>query len=95
MSTQSGQGIQDLLSQGRSWEQNGEYSRAISTYLSITLQHSNDHSLLKKIWTKAVDLAVKFVPGKSLDVTSLVCDRLANISCYEEVTIVLWFPYCV
>lgn len=88
MSSQSGQDVQDLLSQGQSWEQNGEHSRAITTYLSITVQHCTDHDLLKKTWNKAVELAVKFVPSKSVDVTALVCDRLANIGCYEEVPIV-------
>ena len=85
MSSQSGQDIHDLLSQGQSWEQNGEHSRAITTYLSITAQHCDDHDLLKKTWSKAVELAVKFVPSQSVDVTALVCDRLANIGCYEEV----------
>lgn len=85
MSSQSGQDVQDLLSQGQSWEQNGEHSRAITTYLSITVQHCSDQELLKKTWSKAVELAVKFVPDKSVDVTALVCDRLANIGCYEEV----------
>ena len=89
MSSQSGQDIQDLLSQGQSWEQNGEHSRAITTYLTITVQHCSDHELLKKTWSKAVELAVKFVPSKSVDVTALVCDRLANIGCYEEVLIVV------
>lgn len=28
---------------------------------------------------QAVDLAVKFVPGRAVDIAALVCDRMANM----------------
>ena len=42
-----------------------------------------------------MELAVKFVPSKSVDITALVCDRLANIGCYEEVLIIVVLLYTI
>ena len=73
-----------LLGQGRTWEQSGEYSRAIDFYLQLTTQNCQDQDLLQDTWEKAVDLSLKFVPERSVDVVALVSDRLANMGRYVQ-----------
>lgn len=75
----------DLLSQARTWEQNGEHSRAIDIYLQLTTANCPSHDLLQESWEKAVDLAIKFAPSRSADVVSLVSDRLANMGRFIQV----------
>ena len=43
---------EDLLAQGRTWEQSGEYSRAIDFYLQLTTQNCQDQDLLQDTWEK-------------------------------------------
>ena len=43
----------DLLSQALTWEQNGEYSRAIELLLQLTTQNCDDHDVLQQSWEKA------------------------------------------
>ena len=75
----------DLLSQARTWEQNGEHSRAIDIYLQLTTANCPSHDLLQESWEKAVDLALKFTPSRSADIVSLVSDRLANMGRFIQV----------
>ncbi|XP_019854623.1 PREDICTED: intraflagellar transport protein 172 homolog isoform X2 [Amphimedon queenslandica] len=84
MAARSGKNYQDLLSQAKTWESSGEYSRAISTYLLLTVQNCENQDILIQSWNKAVDLCVKFAREKEADVVKLVCDRLANINRYSE-----------
>jgi intraflagellar transport protein 172 len=84
MATAFGNNTDDIISQAHSWEQSAEYRRAVEMYLKLTTQNCSDHSLLKKCWLKAVDLASKFIQDKALDVVALVCDRMTNIEEYDQ-----------
>ena len=75
----------DLLSQARTWEQSGEHSRAIDVYLQVTSSNCPDHDVLQDSWEKAVDLSLKFAPTRSVDVVTLVSDRLAHLGRYVQV----------
>ena len=43
---------EELLSQGRMWEQSGEYSTAIDIYLELNTQNCSDSDLLQNTWEK-------------------------------------------
>ena len=66
------------------WEQNGEYSTAIDLYLQLNTQNCSDNEVLQNTWEKCVDLSLKFVPERSVDIAALVCDRLANMGRYVQ-----------
>ena len=76
----------DLLSQARTWEQSGEHSRAVDVYLQVTSSNCPDPDVLQDSWEKAVDLTLKFVSTRSVDVVTLVSDRLAHLGRYVQVT---------
>jgi intraflagellar transport protein 172 len=84
MAGKSGTSYRDLLSQARTWEQSGEHSRAIDVYLQVTSSNCPDHDVLQDSWEKAVDLSLKFAPTRSVDVVTLVSDRLAHLGRYVQ-----------
>ncbi|XP_050690071.1 intraflagellar transport protein 172 homolog [Eriocheir sinensis] len=61
------QDAQGLLQQAKQWEESGEYSRAVDCYMKVTPAMSSDASLLEKAWTKAGELALKFLPEDRSD----------------------------
>ncbi|CAH8646361.1 unnamed protein product [Schistosoma rodhaini] len=68
--------------QAKNYESNGEYLRAVESYLKIT-PNTNDSitpELCEHAWLHATNLAVKFLPTESsVKVTELVASRLASI----------------
>ncbi|KAG7173582.1 Intraflagellar transport protein 172-like [Homarus americanus] len=71
------QDANSLMNQGRQWEESGEYARA------VTPNMTNDVMLLEKAWSKAGELAVKFLPNeKANDVSRLLGPRLLEIKRY-------------
>ncbi|CAL4073000.1 unnamed protein product, partial [Meganyctiphanes norvegica] len=56
-----------LMGQARQWEEAGEYSRAVDCYCKITRNMTSDISVLEKAWSKAGELAVKFLPAEKAD----------------------------
>lgn len=51
----------DLLAQANTWEQNGEYTRAIDFYLQLNTDNCNSQDILLKSWNK-VCLHTRFIP---------------------------------
>ncbi|KAK8378095.1 hypothetical protein O3P69_018808 [Scylla paramamosain] len=77
------QDAQGLLRQARQWEESGEYGRAVDCYLKVTPGMSNDANLLEKAWSKAGELAVKFLPEDKADnVARMLGPRLLEIKRY-------------
>ncbi|XP_062507829.1 intraflagellar transport protein 172 homolog isoform X2 [Corticium candelabrum] len=74
----------DLLSPAKTWEQSGDYHRAIDAYLKITVQQNSDYDFLVNCWEKAVELAMKFVPERTNVVVGTVCERLVAIERFEQ-----------
>ena len=62
---------EDLLAQGRTWEQSGEYSRAIDFYLQLTTQNCQDQDLLQDTWEK---VGIYTVGGNSVTDEDAVVD---------------------
>lgn len=76
-------GREDIVSTAKLLEQQQEYSRAIDMYLKLTSAHTNDQRFLQEVWEKAVELSMKFVPGRGHEVVETVCARLLDIKSYE------------
>ncbi|XP_076029417.1 intraflagellar transport protein Oseg2 isoform X2 [Oratosquilla oratoria] len=73
-----------LISQARQWEESGEYSRAVDCYTKVTKNMTGDIGLLEKVWTKAGELAVKFLsPEKADEVARQLGPALLNIQRYN------------
>jgi len=43
---------EELVSQGRLWEQSGEHKHAIDTYLQLNTQNCPDKEILQEYWDK-------------------------------------------
>ncbi|KAK7085982.1 hypothetical protein SK128_023173 [Halocaridina rubra] len=78
------QDAQTLLNQARQWEESGEYTRAVDCYTKISPSMTNDPALLEKAWTKAGELAIKFLPADRADyIAKQLGPRLLEIKRYS------------
>ncbi|XP_066969064.1 intraflagellar transport protein 172 homolog [Macrobrachium rosenbergii] len=76
------QDAQTLISQARQWEESGEYARAVDCYSKVNSGMTNDANILEKAWTKAGELAIKFLPEKAEDLARSLGPRLLEIKRY-------------
>lgn len=53
--------IQHLFEQASSWEETGQYQKAIDRYLQISPVNTNDYDFIEKCWVKAAELSWKFM----------------------------------
>jgi len=77
-------GLDALLSQAKDWESRAEYGRAIDVYLKLNKEMTQNYDILEDSWTKAVELAVKFVKNRAVEVVRKACDKLIEIESYEQ-----------
>jgi len=82
-----------MLTPAKTWEANGDYTRAIEAYLKMTVLQTTDYALLEEVWYKALELALKFVPTKAKAVGKTVAERLAEISRFESVSSKCYYQY--
>ena len=69
-----------LLAQGRQWEQSGDYVRAVECYLKIDKAATRDIAVLAAAWTKAAEIAIKFLEAdRAAEVASVTGPRLIEI----------------
>ena len=69
-----------LLAQGRQWEESGDYVRAVECYLKIDRSATKDVSLLAAAWTKAAEIAIKFLDSdRAADVANVTGPKLIEI----------------
>ena len=45
---------EELVAPAKTWEQNGDYSRAVNAYMKITVQQSSDYDFLAHCWKKVI-----------------------------------------
>ena len=77
-------GTDGLLGQGMKWEESGEYQRAVECYLKVDSTVTQDLNILSNAWTKAAELAIKFLESdKAEDVATVVGPRLVEIGRYS------------
>ncbi|XP_052833703.1 intraflagellar transport protein 172 homolog [Octopus bimaculoides] len=81
--SKSSRGIETIIRQGREWESNKEFSRAVECYLKVSELVTSDVNIMMKCWHKAVDLSVKFLGhNRSVEVVDNVATRLDNMEKY-------------
>eukprot|EP00929_Paragymnodinium_shiwhaense_P046200 TRINITY_DN2351_c0_g3_i1.p1 TRINITY_DN2351_c0_g3~~TRINITY_DN2351_c0_g3_i1.p1 ORF type:complete len:1765 (+),score=574.01 TRINITY_DN2351_c0_g3_i1:160-5454(+) len=79
----TGQGIEEILDAAKIYEETGNYSRAIDTYLSVDENATSDQDRLEEVWENAIRLAMKHAQERYNDVVAVVAKRLRLISRFE------------
>ncbi|XP_077991845.1 intraflagellar transport protein 172 homolog [Glandiceps talaboti] len=78
-------GADALINQAKEWQSSGEYGRAVECYLKVTSKQTSDANVLEQCWTKAAELATKFMGvDKAMEITSMVCPRLIEIGKFDS-----------
>ena len=73
----AGEDADALIAQARQWEESGDYDRAVECYLKVD---SGSTSTMAKAWTKAADLAIKFLDSdKAIDVAQTAGPMLVQV----------------
>ena len=77
---ESGRDVSVILSKARQWEETGEYQRAVDCYLKVDKTITNDTSVMATAWTKAAELAIKFLDSdKAIDVAQFAGPLLVEV----------------
>lgn len=78
-------GAEGMYKQASDWEAQGEYTQAIACYCKITSEMTSDVRLLDKSWSKAAELALKFLSqDKATRVVDMVAPRLIEIQKHSK-----------
>merc|ERR1719265_2741133 len=77
------QTIDELADAAKVYEETGNFTRAIDTYLSVSETMTQDLDRLEEIWENAVRLAMKHAQERYNDVVSVVSKRLQQIQRFE------------
>lgn len=77
-------GINNLLHTARMFEQQKNYSGAIDIYLKINESITQSKDILHAAWSKAVELAAKFVTQREMEVVNTVGTRLIQDRQYDQ-----------
>ncbi|KXS17578.1 hypothetical protein M427DRAFT_121993 [Gonapodya prolifera JEL478] len=75
---------EDIISVGKSFEQQRQYSKAIDTYLKASSKNVKDPDMLEQLWERAVEITLKFLPQRSHEVAGMVGARLLECKRYEQ-----------
>jgi intraflagellar transport protein 172 len=76
---------EELIEQAKQFERQGEYRKAIERYLQLTPQIMDNDIVLAKCWTRAADLAAKFLLKEHADyVLKSLAPMLSSISRFAE-----------
>jgi len=77
------QTLEEILDAAKIYEETGNYSRAIDTYLSVSETSSSDVDKLEEVWENAVRLAMKHAQERYNDIVAIVAKRLKMIQRFE------------
>lgn len=77
------QTLEEVLDAAKIYEETGNYSRAIDTYLSVNETTSADPDRLEEVWENAVRLAMKHAQERYNDIVAIVAKRLKTIRRFE------------
>lgn len=77
------QSLEEILDAAKIYEETGNYSRAIDTYLSVNENSSEDRDRLEEVWENAVRLAMKHAQDRYNEIVAVVAGRLKMISRFE------------
>merc|ERR1719454_2850529 len=77
------QSLDEILDAAKIYEETGNYSRAIDTYLSVNENSSSDPDRLEEVWENAVRLAMKHAQERYNEIVAVVASRLKMIQRFE------------
>ncbi|CAJ0583461.1 unnamed protein product, partial [Mesorhabditis spiculigera] len=78
-------GVESFLAQGREWEQNGEYYRAVQAFLKISPEMTTDTELVRQSALKAADIGMRFlIGGNGQEIFSEILQRLSEVGEHEK-----------
>merc|ERR1719162_1346463 len=77
------QSLEEILDAAKIYEETGNYSRAIDTYLSVNENSSSDPDRLEEVWENAVRLAMKHAQDRYNEIVAVVASRLKMIQRFE------------
>ncbi|VDM37534.1 unnamed protein product [Toxocara canis] len=78
-------GALSFMAQGRDWETQGEYLRAVQCYMKVQEPETTDISMIVTALTRAGDLATKFLSeDENGEIIDAVCERLIEYKRFNE-----------
>jgi intraflagellar transport protein 172 len=77
------QSLDEILDAAKIYEETGNFSRAIDTYLSVNDSQTTDPDRLEEIWENAVRLAMKHSHERYNEVVMIVANKLQQIQRFE------------
>ncbi|CAE8619758.1 unnamed protein product [Polarella glacialis] len=77
------QSLEEVLDAAKIYEETGNYSRAIDTYLSVDENSTADPDRLEEVWENAVRLAMKHAQERYNEIVAVVAKRLKMIQRFE------------
>jgi len=77
------QSLEEILDAAKIYEETGNFSRAIDTYLSVNENSSSDPDRLEEVWENAVRLAMKHAQERYNEIVAVVASRLKMIQRFE------------
>jgi len=80
---QQGASLEEIIEAANIYEETGNYSRAIDTYLSVSETSSATPDRLEELWENAVRLSMKHAQERCSDVVTIVAKRLKAIQRFE------------
>ena len=83
-------GAASLIAQAKDWEESADYDKAIACYLKVAEPLTQDTQLMHKSWTKAGELAIKFLPDDVAgDIVREAAQQLVGIGQHGPVRLLL------
>ncbi|CAJ0597758.1 unnamed protein product [Cylicocyclus nassatus] len=86
---ENGSGINCLLAQGRAFEEQREWAKAVQTYLKVSSCSTKDASLIEYSLIKSTDLILRFPASIDYELIMQVVDALETNKMYEKMAEVL------
>merc|ERR1719329_1589731 len=77
------QSLEEILDAAKIYEETGNYSRAIDTYLSVNENSYQDADRLEEVWENPVRLAMKHAQERYNEIVAVVASRLKLIQRFE------------
>jgi len=75
--------LEEMVDAAKIYEETGNYTRAIDTYLSVEESASKDADQLEEIWENAVRLAMRHASERYNEIVGVVAKRLRAIKKYD------------
>mmetsp|Transcript_90821 Transcript_90821/g.211299 ORF Transcript_90821/g.211299 Transcript_90821/m.211299 type:complete len:571 (-) Transcript_90821:216-1928(-) len=77
------QSLEEIVEAAKIYEETGNYSRAIDTYLSINEQANTTPERLEEVWENAIRIAMKHAQERYNEIVEVVAKRLKTIQRFE------------